>query len=414
MDSQQIHDLLLAIAADSSRTGKESLLASHADSEQLKQVLQYAYSPFITFGVAEKTFPPIPAPTSHSADPNFSEATWVLLRKLASREYSGSVAIACLQEELRHLNIQSALLLKNIVCKDLRCGMNEKTINKVIPGLIPTFDCALATPFEKTSLLWPMVADIKLDGLRTLAYVDVKSNSVHYFSRNGLAVHTMDHCSMPLLEACHRANTGNVVIDGEAVVPGSFNQSVSAVKRKQKGEVQAQYALFDVIFAHHWSAKTSLPYWQRRGILEAMRVGYNTSPVKILPVCEVRSEQYLHECYDSALNNGYEGLVLKDPNALYAYKRSKAWIKMKAEKSEDLLVVDVFEGTGKYAGMLGGIVVNMKGVLVKVGTGFSDLDREFLWAVSPVGQVAEIMFHEVTPDGSLRHPRFKRFRKDKS
>lgn len=69
--------------------------------------------------------------------------------------------------------------------------------------------------------------------------------------------------------------------------------------------------------------------------------------------------------------------------------------------------------------MLGGLTVDYNGVPVRVGSGFSDQDRQVLWAIWMTDpeqlkrKMLEVSFHEVTPDGSLRHPRAKRFRPDK-
>jgi len=73
------------------------------------------------------------------------------------------------------------------------------------------------------------------------------------------------------------------------------------------------------------------------------------------------------------------------------------------------------EGTGKFEGQLGALVVNFEGVTVNVGSGLTDALRESIWLDkdSHIGRLVEVEYHEVTPDKSLRHPRFIRFRDDK-
>jgi DNA ligase-1 len=65
--------------------------------------------------------------------------------------------------------------------------------------------------------------------------------------------------------------------------------------------------------------------------------------------------------------------------------------------------------------MLGGFIVDYKGKEVRVGSGFSDAERHDLWFSkhSQIGNIIEVKYHEVTPDGSLRHPVFGGFRYDK-
>lgn len=89
-------------------------------------------------------------------------------------------------------------------------------------------------------------------------------------------------------------------------------------------------------------------------------------------------------------------------------------MKLKNESSEDLIIVDLEEGEKgkKYEGLLGALVVDFKGVRVSVSSGLSDVQRTQFWhnKEEVIGRIIEVEYHEVTPDGSLRHPRFKRFR----
>jgi len=121
-----------------------------------------------------------------------------------------------------------------------------------------------------------------------------------------------------------------------------------------------------------------------------------------------------------------EGLIVKIPDAAYAKKKSFDWLKVKTQETEDLRIINAFSGEPhtKYVHCLGGLIVERQGVQVRVGGGFSDHERETIWQLyltdkqnpdnhALIGRLIEVEFHEVTPDGSLRHPRFVRFRDDK-
>lgn len=138
--------------------------------------------------------------------------------------------------------------------------------------------------------------------------------------------------------------------------------------------------------------------------------------------------------------------MVKDPNGLYDKRKSYGWLKIKPEGDEDLPVIGAFPGEPgtKYEHCLGGLVVRRaNGVKVRVGGGFSDQQREEIWELFQrelertdkslivhdkdevilesaqfadkllIHRLVEVIYHEETPDGSLRHPRFKRFRDDK-
>jgi len=106
-------------------------------------------------------------------------------------------------------------------------------------------------------------------------------------------------------------------------------------------------------------------------------------------------------------------LVIKPYDYKYVGKRSYDWMKIKLSHTEDLPILEVYEGEGRLKGSLGGFVTDHRGIRVKVGSGFSDIQRAKWWNDPPIGLIAEVKYHEITPDGSLRHPVFVRLRYDK-
>lgn len=105
-----------------------------------------------------------------------------------------------------------------------------------------------------------------------------------------------------------------------------------------------------------------------------------------------------------ANERGYEGLVLR---------QGDDWIKVKASETHDVLITGFSEGTGKHRGRLG-FVTTTRGA---VGAGFTDAEREILWAEAQsgllVGQVIEVTCMQLTAGGNFRHPVFVRMRPDK-
>lgn len=98
--------------------------------------------------------------------------------------------------------------------------------------------------------------------------------------------------------------------------------------------------------------------------------------------------------------HGHEGLILR---------QGSTWLKVKGKETYDVLVTGAIEGTGRNKGRLGAFMTTRG----KVGTGFTDEDREHYWHWSQIGEVIEVECMELTEDGKFRHPRFIRMRPDK-
>ena len=113
--------------------------------------------------------------------------------------------------------------------------------------------------------------------------------------------------------------------------------------------------------------------------------------------------------------DGYEGAMVKTINAPYRFGRSYDVMKVKEFHDVDLPIIGLEEGTGRHKGRLGAVKINYNGVIVKVGSGFSDLERKQIWdnQISFLARIIEVRYQEVTPDGSLRFPTFVCFRNDR-
>lgn len=104
-----------------------------------------------------------------------------------------------------------------------------------------------------------------------------------------------------------------------------------------------------------------------------------------------------------ALNLDYEGLVLR---------QGDHWLKVKPIETYDVKVTGIIEGQGRHAGRMGALMTDMG----KVGTGFTDVERDEWWSWYLNGHVTrliEVECMQLTPDGKFRHPRFVRIRYDK-
>src|SRR5690606_7840 len=106
------------------------------------------------------------------------------------------------------------------------------------------------------------------------------------------------------------------------------------------------------------------------GLQFCSKLGYPKPKfLSLTPSSRARAENEVMTLYENARDQGFEGLIVKSLSAPYVKKRAAAWMKIKAEETLDLSIVGAFEGTGKYEGQLGGLIVRCEGVDVRVGSG---------------------------------------------
>lgn len=415
-------ETLETVAATSSRTEKQTLLAVALKDPIFRAVCIYAYDPFITFGIV----PSLERQGQSTWGEPDATQIFSYLDRLARREYTGKTAERCVEEMLHQLPAGAGQLLVRILNKDLRAGFTATTLNKVVKRLVPEYEPMAAHPFEAKRIKgWPVAGEPKLDGLRLQVWVDYENGEAEARSRNGLPMPALK----PLAEAFLALSCpyAKVVFDGE-VATGAFNDSVGRTRRKSTPVDAASMFVFDLLTQEEFTSGSLRPYLTRRSTLEDVlgepvdgALALRVMPQRLLhSVAEVMAYyeevramtvgQFLGLSCDKPM----EGVIVKTLTGGYENKRSHHWLKVKAEETEDLRVMGAYQGEPgtKYAGKLGGVIVDRNGVEVRVGGGFSDALRD-----EPlggfIGRLIEVEYHEVTPDGSLRHPRFVRFRDDK-
>jgi DNA ligase-1 len=422
----QPQNIIAKLEADNSRLAKEALLLEALDEglPEFFEGLAMALDPLVTFGV--KQVPEATVDGQGLAWPVFKE----LARKLINRSLTGHAArdaiILCKDTATV---AQWNGWYRRILIKDLRCGVSEKTVNKVAPGTVPVFTCALAHDSAKheKKMVGPKQIEIKLDGVRVITIV--RNNKVEMFSRNGKQFHNFGHI-IEELEAVLQTNPApyDLVLDGE-VMSANFQDLMKQVHRKDNVSANdAVLHLFDLCpLADFQKGGWTKPQSFRSQAVKAW-VSQHSSVLKHVQALDwetvdldtTEGQDRFTELNKAAVEGGYEGVMIKDVDAPYECKRTHAWLKAKPFIEVTLEVVDVEEGTGRNEGRLGALVVRGEddGRMVEVncGSGFSDSDRDSFWSSRDtiVGQLVEVRADAITQnqDGtySLRFPRFKTFR----
>lgn len=382
-----INKFLNDLALNSSRNFKIEQLEANRDNEVLREVIRLALDPFTQFYQRK-----IPAYTATGGG-CLTQALGYLY-ELSSREVTGNAAIKRLTEILSGLDSCNAKVIERIIAKDLKCGVDVSTANKVWMGLIPEYPCMLCSPFEQKlvdKIKFPAYAQMKMDGMRFNAIV--RDGKCEFRSRNGKEILLLGNLEQEFIAL---AGSIDCVFDGELLVMDDMTMQFmdrqtgnGILNKANKGTISPEDAakvhasVWDLIpYVQFTDSYCQSPYAKRFSTLEQI---VNKQPAKSKKIWAVTSTivetiDQAQEIFQDYLSKGYEGIILKDGSGAWEDKRAKHQIKFKGELECDLKIVAIEEGTGKYAGMLGAIVCESADgkIKVNVGSGFNDAQRKSL------------------------------------
>ena len=239
----------------------------------------------------------------------------------------------------------------------------------------------------------------KFDGIRLLAYKN--GRDVSLYSRNHLPQ------NLPSIsEAIAKIPNPQLILDGEITWTGG----------------KSQYHVFDILWLD--GDVTSLSLEARQRLLAELPLN---DPLQRVTVLEDELP------WERAKREGWEGVIAKQLGSIYEHRRSKQWLKMKCELSQEFVIGGFTDPQGKRVGLGALLVGHHDGedfvFAGKIGTGFDTkllLElREKLNALEiekppftkAVGLprirahwvrpeiIVEVGFIEWTVHGKLRHPR---------
>jgi DNA ligase-1 len=415
------------IKSSNSRKFKQDILQKYKDDEIIQKYLKIAFDPYTVYGISiKKLYKDV-----RVGDVWCAPTVFDLFDYLTVHNTGRDLDVAVCQLAIDWLasdDQEAARLLECLICKELVIGCDAKTINSVIPGLIPTFNVQLAQKyFEKPERVEgkTFALTTKIDGGRIIAIRE--TDGVSFFTRAGQRYEGLVDLEREMLETF----PAGTVLDGEiTILDNAGVPSKEAYKRAMKitrsdGEKHGlKMLVFDTMSITEWkNQKCTDDYVTRRAILEGLyfQPAIKRTYFELLPVLYRGSDtSKVLEYLEEAIANNEEGVMINICDAPYEFGRTWNLMKVKKMNTLDLQVVDYEEGSGRLAGTLGAIHVRYKnGNIVKVGSGFSDELRRQIWSheVMIVGKIVEIQYFEETTnaDGgiSLRFPVFKDFRPDK-
>ena len=365
----------------SSGNYKIETIKKHSDSEFLQKIFNYTYNPYKKYNVTSKNC----KKNSGLFKYNLYNDLFDLLDDLANRVITGHDAIAAVNGFITG-NTKYEDLIFNIIDRDLKMGASTSSINKVIPGCIPTFKVALANPYNVKRVDFQSgdwYGSRKLDGVRCICRKE--NDIVTFLSRSGKEFLTLGNLENEILKI-----KGNFILDGEiCMVDENGNEDFQGIMkqiRKKNHQIDnPKFFVFDYLTLEEFDNQIGTT-----PLVERLKTGYDLLPESIdcsrlefLPQDQLTTEEQFTEMAKDAEEAGFEGIMVRK-NVGYEGKRSHNLLKVKKFHDAEYTVLDAINGNIRWTEngkqvereCLSSIIIEHKGCKVSVGSGFSKEQRE--------------------------------------
>ncbi|MEJ2902489.1 DNA ligase D [Pedobacter panaciterrae] len=325
------------------------------------------------------------------------------------------------------------------ISTDVKTLLKKAKKSKIPIGMKPMLATLVDEPFDDPNWIY----EVKWDGYRSLGYC-LKNGDVQLLSRNNKQFNEKFYPIFQILQSWKQ----NMVVDGEILVINDKGISNFGALQNWRSEADGElvYYVFDLIW-YDGRDLTDLPLSKRQEILAEV-LPQNDDRVRLSQIFKASGTEF----FKAAIKMGLEGIIAKKADSLYTKNnRSKDWLKIKANKRQEVVVVGFTKNDDtprEFSSLLLGVYENGHLHYVgKVGTGFNDLAQKEMMAQfrplitnkSPFSEipdvnkpsrfrpnppktkvtwlkpelVCEVAFAEVTDDGVFRHPSFQGMRVDK-
>lgn len=416
-----------AIKSTNGNNAKMALLEEYAENiPHFKDLLYYVYSKKYKYYL--RAFQ-VEESGGHDLDEVFEQYV-DLLMVLCTRKVTGNAAKEHVDDFAKTLTEDGKALLGLTLSRSLDFGLNEKSINKVCPSLLPSNSYMRCSTYNGNAIQkWLTAGDVvlaqeKMDGM--FVVLDPSTRTIR--TRSGKYFELADDVFLGVWDDIK--THGDFVLHGEIV---TFNDEGKQNAREisngllnstlKMGTDPGDYRIFlwdCVDITTEDGNADNTPYKER--FQKLLSVIGNGQGKRLLPVENIiaSSIEDIQEFYSKILRNGGEGLVIKNGNAPWENKTSKFQLKLKNEVDVDLRIVGYNPGRGKFEGMIGSVICeSCDGLLTVDVSGMNDATRKFITdnhknLIGGIITVKANCLMEKDGGYTLFLPRFVELREDKT
>ncbi len=381
-----LYNVVKALQNASGSNAKQAILEVHKDNELLKAFLKACYDPAISYYISK-------APKVGSVGQNeLSIGTLEGVQyHLADRNITGKQAQKWLHYLMEAANKESQELIELLIKRSIGAGVGDTMILKAFPDLY------FIPPYQRCSLMDAKIA-AKFEAMPTF-FCQTKCDSTFAFLYNG---HTEGSKTITragstypswLTDKLVKGVPNGCVLIGELEVldangllnrqmgNGVLNSILKGADEQDFDNYRFQITTWDWLTEVEFKQGKSARKYGNRFL--GLQAALQNAPahLKLVDSWEVDSLSEAYKIYSEHTAKGLEGCVIKSPDSYWKNGTAKDIVKLKIKAEFDLKVTSIYEGTGKYVGMMGGISVATSDDLLQcdVGTGYSDAQRKEFW-----------------------------------
>lgn len=414
-------NILEELALSDKESHKKAILKREEENKTFRRVVLYALSPSYVFYIKN-----IENITEFSGCKTLEDAL-DFLDTLRNREVTGDKAYYLLLDIMSSLSEDDSEVVRRILLKTLKCGVESKTINSVWEKDFikknPYMRCGLLRAETLKDIKFPVFGQVKADG----QYADavITTNSVQFFSREKGKEYIFFNHFDNLLELGQ-----NVVLMGELVVKRDGKilpreEGNGIIQKAGKGTIKSEECdgitlmVWDCVPLEDWKNKKYLkPYSERFDILTSIVKDFDN--IEIIHTETLHSLPEIQEFYIKCLQAGEEGSIIKNYDAVWKDGTSKQQLKVKIEFDCELEITGFNQGdqNAAFADTLGSLICESSDKQLKVNvSGLSENLRYEIWDNKEkyLGKIVTVTAHRVLNKRgyTLYLPRLKEFREDK-
>ncbi len=193
-------------------------------------------------------------------------------------------------------------------------------------------------------------------------------------------------------------------LDGELWTKRADFENVSSIVRSKNSNNRWQQITHQIFEVPNQSGGLL----ERLNVLDTYLDNHSVAHLKVLKQTKITDQQQLQDFLAEVTSNKGEGVVVRNPDSLYATGRLSSALKVKKYFDTECVVLKVLPGKGKYLGKMGSVLCqDDNGKQLKVGSGFKDKDR-----VNPpaIGSKITFKYYGFTKKGNYKYPVYLRVR----